>query len=282
MKLTCDLCGGALQMNLGGQDAACKTCGLVYPLERLREKLSQKTPTQPKQTAVEPKQAVVEPKQTVVEPKKVVVEPKQVVVEPKQEAEVPVIQQFVMQVEGVSGDCLVGCVQQGSIGIGECVYVNHDYANAYRIYHLGDDSDVVCVKPGMRAKLHLVSCPKKVLRNAQVLTGNQLPVENAYNFPGSVDAYFASLLQRKFPEYAVQTQVAWEGLKLPVSYLLLQNGTPAVAVFVFDSHDAKARYQTEKAVTVFQQAGIGCTHFFRDYRNDLPYVVDRIRSAMGR
>ena len=39
MKLTCDLCGGALQMDKDGQSAVCTQCGIAYPMERLREKL---------------------------------------------------------------------------------------------------------------------------------------------------------------------------------------------------------------------------------------------------
>lgn len=39
MKLTCDLCGGDLLMNAGGQSACCNRCGLAYSKERLKEKL---------------------------------------------------------------------------------------------------------------------------------------------------------------------------------------------------------------------------------------------------
>ena len=39
MKLACDICGGELQMLSGGQAAVCATCGMNYPIERLREKL---------------------------------------------------------------------------------------------------------------------------------------------------------------------------------------------------------------------------------------------------
>ena len=38
MKISCDLCGGELQMEAGGQGARCTVCGMVYSLERLREK----------------------------------------------------------------------------------------------------------------------------------------------------------------------------------------------------------------------------------------------------
>ena len=43
MKISCELCGGALQMNVGGQGATCAVCGLSYPMERLREMLAART-----------------------------------------------------------------------------------------------------------------------------------------------------------------------------------------------------------------------------------------------
>ncbi len=39
MKLTCDLCGGQLMVGSGGQSASCTVCGLLYSMDRLREKL---------------------------------------------------------------------------------------------------------------------------------------------------------------------------------------------------------------------------------------------------
>ena len=39
MKISCDLCGSELQMEAGGQSARCTVCGMVYSLERLREKI---------------------------------------------------------------------------------------------------------------------------------------------------------------------------------------------------------------------------------------------------
>ena len=48
MKLTCDLCGGELQMNADSQGATCVGCGMNYSLDSLRQKLNsqQKIPTQ--------------------------------------------------------------------------------------------------------------------------------------------------------------------------------------------------------------------------------------------
>ena len=40
MRLLCDICGGGLQINSGGQGAICTVCQLNYSMTRLREKLS--------------------------------------------------------------------------------------------------------------------------------------------------------------------------------------------------------------------------------------------------
>lgn len=39
MKLSCDLCGGELQMNSNGQGAVCGKCGMTYSMEHLRKKI---------------------------------------------------------------------------------------------------------------------------------------------------------------------------------------------------------------------------------------------------
>lgn len=48
-KLQCDLCGGALTVQAGGQRAVCGNCGLEYPMERLRELLADGKETAPPQ-----------------------------------------------------------------------------------------------------------------------------------------------------------------------------------------------------------------------------------------
>ena len=46
MKLTCDICGGTLQMMPDNQSAVCTNCGVGYPIESLRQKLGMATPPQ--------------------------------------------------------------------------------------------------------------------------------------------------------------------------------------------------------------------------------------------
>jgi len=40
MKLVCDICGGELEMEVGGKRAKCVNCGMTYSIERLKEKLN--------------------------------------------------------------------------------------------------------------------------------------------------------------------------------------------------------------------------------------------------
>ena len=58
MKLTCDLCGGALRTNSGR--GVCSCCGIEYGQDRLQEKIAQQRltatpPTPPRPTAAEKK-----------------------------------------------------------------------------------------------------------------------------------------------------------------------------------------------------------------------------------
>lgn len=39
--LVCDVCGGNLQMDVGGKTATCQFCGMQYSVERMREKIQE-------------------------------------------------------------------------------------------------------------------------------------------------------------------------------------------------------------------------------------------------
>lgn len=262
MKVNCDLCGGTLLMNLGGQGATCMSCGLGYEMARLREKLKdpdaretgEKTKKTNADTGVQPVEMSVHDADF----------------EPKQ---------FVMENSGCGIGDLSGRVQQGGIGIGDKVYFDGDYEHPYRINCINDDAYATCAKEGMPAELFLTKCPKRILKKVRVVTGDPNPVVNAYNFPGTVRQFFYHLLLRQFPEYEIRMDVPHEELTIPVSYMLMRGEKPVVAVFVIDGHH-KSRYQAEKAAGIFEAEGVGCTHFFENYRNDMPYVIERVRAAL--
>lgn len=190
--------------------------------------------------------------------------------------------QFVMDINGKGKGDLSGYVRQSGIGIGDNVYIDGDYGHPYRIYAIGQNFDMSCVKQGMQAELFLVKCPGRILKNARIVTGAPDQVSNAYNFPGTVGEYFAALLSDAFDEYEIRTGVACDGLKIPVNFMLCRDAQPVLAILLFDSNDSKARYQARKAVDIFAPEGISSIHFFENYRNDAPYVIDRVRTALGK
>lgn len=277
MKLTCDLCGGALQMNAGAKDASCKNCGLCYSLEMLRQKLGMG-----EKPVVKDPVPVVPP--VAEDPKPAPIVPP--VVEDPTPAVIPVAQtpqaaaQFVMQVTAFTGSTLIGTVQQGCIGVGEPVYLNGDYSKPYKLYRFDSDTDKTHATAGEQVEVELNTHNKNVLRQVGTLTGDPQPAMNAYRFDGSVEDYFAYILQEQFGQYGLRRQVQWPGLRIPITFMLTDVERPAVAILLFDSSDAHSRYEAQLAQRYFATANIGCTHFFSDYRNDAPYVAERISQVI--
>ena len=266
MKITCDLCGGALQINLGGQGATCTNCGLSYTMDRLREKLTGATPVPPEPPKKEPVEIIYD----VTDWEKV---------EPSKAGFDYVPEQFVMEIDGdISGQ-----VQQGGIGLGDAVYFDGDYTHPYNVCCINDDPYMTCAKQGMPCMLDFAvsARQRKLLNNARIVTGDPNPVANAYNYPGTVEEYFSHLLMGTFGEFEIKRDVPRGGLNIPVQYLFCRNGKPVLAVFLINSNDGKGRYQVEKAARLYAPEGVSCTHFFSDYRNDAPYVIDRVRGALG-
>lgn len=252
MKLTCDLCGGSLQMNLGGQSATCTCCGLGYSMERLREKLNSQNPRKDPQ-------------------KPVPVAHREFDYKPEQ---------FLMENTDSGNGDICGRVKRGGIGLGDYVYIDGDYSKPYKVYSINDDPYTVSAKEGMPAELFLAKCPRKVWKNARMVTGDPNPVANAYNYPGTAGEYISHLLSGTFMDYEICENVPRDGLNIPARFLLYRDGKPVLAVFLIHSNDNKGRSQVRKAVRIFASEGIACTHFYENYRNDAPYVIDRVRSAL--
>lgn len=272
MKLTCDLCGGDLQINMGGQGATCTTCGLNYTMDRLREMLNGsglKVETAKQETPV-------------VEPVKI-------------EIPTPIPlnkdlgtgnrfnykpESFAMEVTKTGTASVLGRVQKGGIGLGDRVYINNDYKNPYTVQSL-KDATLWNAKKGMSVQLYLKKCPRRILKKATVITGDPHPVANAYNYQGTVNEYFESLLREEFSQFEIRKDVKHRELELPVSFLLSQNGKPLLAVFLIHSQDSEESRMLRAASHVLKRMGIGCTHFYKNYRNDASYVVERVRNEIG-
>lgn len=252
MRICCDLCGGVLQMNAGGQYATCMTCGMTHTLDRLRRMLREaQTPVTP----VTPLTPVDTPAQP----------------------NLYAAPQFVMNVSSIRGGAIIGTVQQGGIGVGDTVFINNDFSHPYQA--LGND-DTEPVKRGDTMQELLSNVPPHILRQARIITGVPNPVKSFYNYYGDIDAYFRHILEQYFGEYQIQYKVPCNGVSVPIDYVLNKDGRPVVGIFLMGERDEKWRYAARKAARVLEPYGIGVTHFFWNYRNDAPYVVERIRSAM--
>lgn len=281
MKLTCDLCGGALQMNLGGQGATCLNCGITYPMERLREMLNGKTSVTPEPPKPEPpKPEPPKPVPPKPDDEKIYVVTDWEKVEPIKRGFDYKPEQFAMSVTETGADYVSGHIQEGGIGVGDRIYINHDYEHPYKICCLNDPS-LPDAKKGMWAQLYLKKCPKRILKNASVVTGDPNPVANAYNYPGTVYEYFSNLLLGEFSQYEIHSDVPHKELEIPVSFMFQQGGKPVLAIFLSHSRDARGDRQIAKAFRTLALEGIPCTNFYINYRNDAPYVIDRVRDALG-
>ena len=277
MKLTCDLCGGALEMNLGGQGATCTTCGLTYSMGRLREMLKGNTTVQSEPPKPEPPKPVP----PTPDDEKIYVVTEWEPVDPPKRGFDYKPEQFVMENSGGGNGDLCGRVQQGGIGLGDSVYIDGDYDHPYKVYTINNDPYMTCAKVGMPAELYLVKCPRKVWKNARMVTGDPNPVANAYNYPGTVREYFSNLLLSEFSQYEIRGNMPHDELNIPVSYLFYQGGKPVLAVFLVHSQEYKDHSQVRKAARIFALEGVACTHFYENYRNDAPYVIERVRGALG-
>lgn len=264
MKIACDVCSGPLTVTVKGRVATCNTCGLEYSLAYLREKYwcnAAKVPviTPPKPEDISEKSLPV-------------------FVDTSQMPPLPPPKQFVMRIFETHHDCLMGRVEQGGIGVGEKVYINGDYGHPYTIYSL---ESAQSIKEGMCANIYLEKCSAKVIRGASVVTGCITPVINAYQYNGTTGAYFLHLLAQYFRDYNIATDSICNQTKQPVDFLLYQSGKPKIAIFLLHSSNSKGRNRVERAKTQLAPDGIACVHFYENYRNDAPYVVERIRQALA-
>ena len=286
MRIICDICGGGLQINSGGQGAICTVCHLNYAMSRLREKLNLQMMNVPELAppAPEPPGSVLPvalktdfPTPPAVSAKMETEKPARAV---KTERSTVVPKQFSLR-PGRGKGHVSGTVQQGGIGLGDKVYINYDYSHPYVVSQVNDGD--ICAKEGMQADLYLRDCPPSVLRNVFAVSGAPRPSLSGHNYPGPLEEYFLYVLERQFPDCRIDTNVpkTGSGLNKPVDFVVYRDEKPLLAVILVDRSNNADRYRNQKAAELFMTEGVACTHFYRDYRNDMPYVVERIKKALN-
>ena len=192
MKLTCDLCGSPLQMNSGGQDAACTFCGLQYPRARLQELLRQLS--EAGENIRYPEEIPSETPVRNTNPLPAPFDGGQLL----DASFVPAplrAEQFVMEVNSFSHGDIVGYIRQGGVGLGDPIYLDKTYRTGHTVNSL---EGPVCLKAGSAAQLFISSLCKTRNLGTQVITGAPSPIPNAYNYPGTPEQFFAACCWRIF------------------------------------------------------------------------------------
>lgn len=92
---------------------------------------------------------------------------------------------------------------------------------------------------------------------------------------------FMAILSENFPGYEVRQNVPMPGSQngVPVSYLLSFGGRPVLAIILCSSREYDRSWITA-TMTACQRQGIPVQRYYREFRNDPDYVVQRIRRAL--
>ncbi len=202
-------------------------------------------------------------------------------------------EQFVMEVTGVTRKTgfrtwyltVEGYVKQGCVANLDSVFLNGSAAHTWTVWGPEPLSPTAYnrVSAGMKVRLTLSGEQKVDPKSIKTVVGEYCPKESLDHFVGTPQQFFNSLLVRQFhPAYKILTEVRYDGIPIPITYLFYQEDKPKLALFLLDSFDNKQRYQVEKALKACKQAGIPAMQFFMDYSNTAHYVSMRIRKALDK
>ena len=179
---------------------------------------------------------------------------------------------------------LDGHIKSGCVCNLDSVFVNGSGAHTWTVLCTETDppSDYTRASAGMTVSLELLGDHKIDPNTVKTLVGEAVPEESLGHFAGTPRQFFNSLLVRQFhPKYEILTDVSYDGIPEPITYLFYQEDTPKLALFLLNSFDNKQRYRVEKAMKACKEAGIPALQFFMDYSNTAHYVSMRIRKALG-
>lgn len=107
------------------------------------------------------------------------------------------------------------------------------------------------------------------------------------DFAASEETCFESLLtEENFQGYTIERDVHVNRFDpsahpscLPVSYLFAKNGNPVLAVYVMQRNQYRAMIALG-AYRVLEAQQIPYMRFFKGFRNEKQYVLDRVRAAL--
>lgn len=121
---------------------------------------------------------------------------------------------------------------------------------------------------------------KRTAASAPVHIPQGAPSADCYSYRGSVDEYFARIFAGCFPELRVFRDERLAGPDdIPVTFLLYRDGAPKLAVILCDSQEYDRRRITN-TMDACKERNIPVQRYFRNFRNNAQYVIDRVSKAL--
>lgn len=310
-KITCDLCGGTLQIDAGGQSASCMDCGMPHSIERVREKLKTTNSSngnidvndEHKETLLMD-DGIVDTDDEIILDGEIVT----VIDDDVDTGEVPIPvdskketivhktlkdHTLRLKVESVTTPLFIGNIVIGARILNGTLFPNQ------RIF-LEGNPNISCVackltdsfkkelkhaKAGKSVKITVTGILKKHIAIGSVFVREQLspgfPATDCYSYADSPEKYFEQLLHGVFSEYNIKQNVVITNStpSVPVSYLFMKENRPVLAIILCGSRE----YKTQKILNTMQACesrGIPVQRYYTSFRNSADYVCERIRSEL--
>lgn len=127
---------------------------------------------------------------------------------------------------------------------------------------------------------------RSAFRHCDRLFGREMledaPAVDAQSWKGSLEDYFAEILEKFFPEYDVLRDTAVGGMDescRPISFALVDENGPALAIIFCTGYDYRRR-EVEDTVRACEKAHIPVQRYFREYPNNAAFIYKRIKDEL--
>ena len=156
---------------------------------------------------------------------------------------------------------IIAEVLEGKLKAREFLCLKGDKNIAYKVAWVQEYS-------GDSVRFRLEGVTKKMVNVGQIL-------ETSYE----MEKRFTRILHKNFGFYRIHENVAIEEGFHPISYMLLEEKTPKVAILLCNSRSYNTK-PIQNTMQMCKDANIPVLRFYKDFRNDEDYICNRIKSVL--
>lgn len=121
---------------------------------------------------------------------------------------------------------------------------------------------------GDAVRFRLEGVTKKMFKVGQVF-------ETSYE----KETRFKQILNKHFKSYEIQEDVMIEEGFYPISYLLVENDKPKLAILLCNSRSYNSK-AIQSTMNMCEDVNIPVQRYYKDFRNDEEYICNRIKSVL--